>query len=152
MAEAIRSHRDLRVWQVSMDIVTDIYRVTSRFPKHEQYVLANQMHRAAASVPSNLAEGHALESTRDYLRHISIARGSLAELDTQLEIALRLGYLAEHTARPLQQRLTDLGKGLSALRNSLSKYVAEDVTEYNVNAVSVEESPGDIFSSLTPNS
>jgi four helix bundle protein len=135
-----------------MGIVTDIYRVTSRFPKHEQYALANQMHRAAASVPSNLAEGHALESTRDYLRHISIARGSLAELDTQLEIALRLGYLAESTARPLQQRLADLGKGLSALRNSLSKYVAEEVPGYDVDAALVEGADGDLLLSLTPSS
>ncbi len=114
-----------------MDIVTDVYRVTSAFPKHETYALSNQMHRAATSVPSNLAEGHARESTREYLKHISIARGSLAELETQVEIAIRLDYLSEEIARPLQQRLTDLGKGLTALRNSLMKYVSEDSPPYD---------------------
>jgi hypothetical protein len=97
----------------------------------------------------NIAEGHALESTRDYLRHISIARGSLAEIDTQLEIALRLGYIDENVARPLQQRLADLGKGMSALRNSLSKYVSENVPCYDA-----DELESELFdrSSLTPSS
>jgi four helix bundle protein len=94
---AISSYRDLDVWNLGIDLVVSCYRITHSFPRQEEYGLSAQLRRAAVSVPSNIAEGHARASTGDYLRHLSIAHGSLAELETHLEIARRLGYL-EQTA------------------------------------------------------
>jgi four helix bundle protein len=78
----IRSFRDLRVWQVGMDLVEQIYLLTQTFPKYEMYGLAGQMQRAAVSIPSNIAEGQVREHLKEYLHHLSIARSSLAELET----------------------------------------------------------------------
>ena len=88
----MQGHKDLVVWQKAMDIVITIYGLTRGFPKHETYGLASQIQRAAVSIPSNIAEGHALKQTQAYARHLAIASGSLAEVETQLEIASRLGY------------------------------------------------------------
>ena len=89
----MQSYRELLVWQKAMRLVTDIYRITSAFPKSETYALASQMQRAAVSIPSNIAEGHSLKHTKAYLRHLAIASGSLSELETQIDISKRLGYL-----------------------------------------------------------
>ena len=83
----INNFRDLRVWQSGMELVVQVYRLTQSFPREEQYGLTSQMRRAAVSVPSNIAEGHARESSKEYLNHLSIVQGSLAELQTQIEIA-----------------------------------------------------------------
>ena len=115
----IRSFRDLRVWQAGIDPVRKIYELTSRFPRNEVYGLASQMQRAAVSVPSNIAEGHARESTKEYLQHLSIAQTSLAELETQLEIAKQLNYIFEESAAGLFGEATSLGRQLFALRNAL---------------------------------
>ena len=90
----IRSFRDLRVWQGGMEIAQGIYAITGKFPRHELYGLASQIQRAAVSIPSNIAEGHARESTKEYLQHVSIAQASVAEVETQLEIAKRLRYIS----------------------------------------------------------
>jgi four helix bundle protein len=90
----MQSFRDLLVWQKAIELVIEVYRLTSKFPKHETYGLCSQMQRASVSIPSNIAEGHGLKKTRAYLRHLSISCGSLAELETQLEISDRLHYLA----------------------------------------------------------
>ncbi|MEJ7746020.1 MAG: four helix bundle protein [Luteimonas sp.] len=87
-----RPHERLDVWQDAMSLVEAIYRLTSAFPDSERFGLVSQMRRAAVSVPSNIAEGAARRSTLEYLRFLSIARGSLAELDTQISIASRLGF------------------------------------------------------------
>ena len=116
----MRSCRELVVWQKAMDSVVQIYRITRAFPKSELYGLASQMQRAAVSVPSNIAEGQALKQTQAYLRHLSIASGSLAELGTQLEIASRLGYLTAEDEDAFEQT-NEVGRMLSALRNSLQK-------------------------------
>jgi four helix bundle protein len=115
----IRSFRDLRVWQAGIDLVRAIYEATSRFPRNETYGLASQMQRAAVSVPSNIAEGHARESTKEYLQHLSIAQASLAELETQLEIAKLLSYISEADANSLLETIAALGRQLFALRNAL---------------------------------
>ena len=86
--------RELHVWQRGMDIVETVYRVSAAFPKSELYGLTGQVRRAAVSVPSNVAEGHTRASTKEYLNHVSMAQASLAEVETQVEIASRLGYLA----------------------------------------------------------
>ena len=78
----MQGHADLQVWQKAMDLVIAVYRLTDSFPKREVYGLASQMQRAAVSIPSNIAEGHGLKQTQAYLRHLAIANGSLAELET----------------------------------------------------------------------
>lgn len=117
---AIQSFRDLRVWQMGMDLVERIYQVTKAFPKEEMYGLTNQMRRAAVSIPSNVAEGHVREHLKEYLQHISMAQGSLAELQTQCEIAARLRYLAGSESREILELASTLAKHLYALRNALS--------------------------------
>ena len=90
-AGMVKSYRDLRVWQASMDLVELIYQMTRGFSKQETYALCSQMQRAAVSIPSNIAEGHTREHIKEYLHHLSMAQASFAELETQLEIATRLG-------------------------------------------------------------
>ena len=117
----IKSFRDLRVWQIGMDLVEQVYLLTQTFHKHEVYGLASQMQRAAVSVPSNIAEGQTREHLREYLQHISIARASLAELETQLEIATRLKYCTPGQLSQFREQTDSLGRQLSTLRNALSK-------------------------------
>jgi four helix bundle protein len=104
-----------------MEIVEAVYRISDGFPRIEIYGLASQIRRAAVSVPSNIAEGHAKTSTREYLRHIAIAQGSLAELETQLEVAARLNYVGTDGLRPIEEQCVILNKQLSQLREALSK-------------------------------
>src|SRR5690349_11368468 len=100
--------RQLRGWQQGMDIVDAVYRATNVFPQSELYGLSGQIRRAAVSVPSNIAEGHTRASTKEYLNHISMAQASLAEVETQLEIATRLGYLTTPEADPVLQQTSSL--------------------------------------------
>ena len=93
--KSVRKHQQLRVWQEAMDLVVSIYSMTSSFPTSERYGLSSQMQRAAVSVPSNIAEGAARGSKPDFLRFLYIARGSLSELETQCQIALRLEYASD---------------------------------------------------------
>ena len=86
-------HYDLKVWQLAMDLVTDVYAITKLFPDAEKFALASQMQRAAVSVPSNIAEGAGRESDADFMRFLVIARGSLSELETRGLISQRLGYV-----------------------------------------------------------
>ena len=104
-----------------MDLVEAVYRVSAPFPRTEIYGLTGQIRRAAVSVPSNIAEGHTRESTREYLNHLSIAQASLAEVGTQLEIAKRLGYVSSGDLVPLFDQATVLGRQLYALRDALNK-------------------------------
>jgi four helix bundle protein len=113
--------RDLRVWQGGMNLVELVYRVSIGFPKAEIYGLTSQVRRAAVSVPSNIAEGHARTSTKDYLNHLSMAQGSLAEVQTQLEIAKRLGYIVDGQIASILDEATILGKQLHALREALGR-------------------------------
>jgi four helix bundle protein len=88
----IRTHEDLDLWQLSMSFVAEIYSLTATFPAAEKYGLTSQLRRAAVSVPSNISEGSAHQSTKEMVRYLYISLGSLAEIETQLEIARRLGY------------------------------------------------------------
>ncbi len=115
------SFRDLRVWQAGIDLVESVYRVTQAFPKHELYGLASQMQRAAVSVPSNIAEGHTRAHNKEYLHHVSIAQASLAELQTQLEIAMRLDYCSREQYDHLFGQAASVSRQLYALRNALMK-------------------------------
>ena len=119
----VNSFRDLRVWQAGMKLVECIYRVTRSFPTQEIYGLTSQLRRAVVSVPSNIAEGHTRESTKEYLHHLSIAQASLAEIQTQIDIAGRLRYLSSEEVAKLIDQCVALSKQLFALRNSLAKTV-----------------------------
>ena len=92
MHPAVQNFRDLIVWQKAMALTLEVYKLTRQFPKEELYVLASQVRRAAISIPSNIAEGHARQG-REYANYLSIARGSAAEVETQLLIAVQLEYI-----------------------------------------------------------
>ena len=94
MPQPIESFRDLDVWRVAMDLAERIHRIAATLPATERFELSSQMRRAATSIPSNVAEGHDTQMRRRYRHHARLALGSAAELSTQLEIALRLGYVA----------------------------------------------------------
>lgn len=117
----IESFRDLRVWLLGMDLAELVHRQTEAFPRHELYGLANQLRRAAVSIPSNVAEGHTRESTKEYLQAVSIARGSLAEVETQCELAVRFGYLKTAQFDEVNAIVVPLGKQLASLRNALER-------------------------------
>ena len=112
-------YKDLIAWQKGMDLVATIYDATQSFPSHEQFGLTSQLHRAAVSVPSNIAEGKAHYSNRDFVRFLRHARGSLAEIETQVLIAQQRKYLNTETATNLSQKIAELGRILSGLINSL---------------------------------
>lgn len=117
---AIQHYRDLIVWQKAIDLVVDVYKLTEKFPRHEQYGLTSQMRRSAVSIPSNIAEGYYRQTRRDYARFISIAFGSGSELETQIFISKRLGYCLESDFVILDDRLLQIMKMLNVLRRQLS--------------------------------
>jgi four helix bundle protein len=112
-------YRDLIAWQKTMDLVASIYDATDAFPKRETYSLTDQMRRAAVSIPSNIAEGQAHYSNREFLHFLRHARGSLAELETQILIAQRREYLDQAHGDDLLKRADELSRILSGLINSL---------------------------------
>jgi len=118
-SRAIRNHRDLVVWQRAMDLIAESYRLTDRFPREERYGLAQQVKRAVVSIPSNIAEGHGRDHLGDYLRHLSVANGSLMELETQFSIAVRLGYLEQTDVRKLFEGTAQVGQLLAGLVRAL---------------------------------
>ena len=113
------SYRDLIAWRKAMDLVTDVYRVTRAFPKDELYGLTNQLRRAAVSVPSNIAEGQARFSCKEFHHFLSLARGSLVEIETQLIISQNLGYLDANQVGTLLGKTAELGKVLNGLIASI---------------------------------
>ncbi|MFM9905978.1 MAG: four helix bundle protein [Pyrinomonadaceae bacterium] len=113
------SYKSLIVWQKSIHLVKIIYQLTNVFPNEEKFGLISQIRRAAVSIPSNIAEGQARRTTGDYIRFVSIAEGSLAELETQLIIAIDLGFCIEHQAAECFGLMTEVRKMLNALRRSL---------------------------------
>jgi four helix bundle protein len=116
----IKSHRDLIVWQKAMALVTDVYDLTRAFPREEIYGLSAQTRRAAASVPANIAEGQGRRLGREFHQFLGNARGSLMELDTHLELALRIGYISveQHTA--IRAKLDEVGRVLNGLMRSIA--------------------------------
>ena len=117
---ALQTYRDLDVWKKSVDCVEEIYKLTRGFPPDEKYGLTSQMRRAAVSVPANIAEGYGRKHRGDYLHHLSFARGSLAELETHLIIAVRLQFLTKEEAQDVWPLLQDVGKMLNRLHSSLA--------------------------------
>ena len=116
----VQSYRDLIAWQKSMDLVTEIYRCTESFPRTETYGLISQLRRAAVSVPSNIAEGHARLSTGEFRQFLGHALGSLVEVETQILIAHRLAYVDSKKSDDLLRRTKEVGKVLNGLLRSLT--------------------------------
>ena len=117
----METHKDLRVWQQSIEMVTSIYLMTKAFPKDELFGLVSQMRRAAVSVPSNIAEGYARGTDREKLHFLRISSGSMSEIETQLMLSLNLGYVSQEAFDELSEKVTSLWKQLNALVSSLKK-------------------------------
>ena len=111
----INSYRDLLIWQKSMTLVTEIYKITSSFPKEEIYGITSQIRRSSVSVPSNIAEGYGRNSTGDYKRFLHISLGSLYELQTQIEICFRLQYLKNESFLSLQAQTNELERMMNSM-------------------------------------
>ena len=113
------SYKDLLVWQKGIELVKAVYKITQCFPSDERFGIISQMRRAAVSVPSNLAEGQARKSTAEFVQFISHSEGSLAELDTQLIIAVELEYCPKNEANQAFAQITELRRMLNSLRRRL---------------------------------
>ena len=115
----IKSYQDLLVWQRSMGLVESIYSVTGQLPEDERFGLVSQMRRAAVSAPSNIAEGFGRQASGEYRHHLSIARGSLLELETHIIVCQRLGFLKSEITDPLLSEITEISKMLATLTSRL---------------------------------
>jgi len=116
-----KPHKKLDAWKLSMDLVVDVYQTTNKFPGHEKYDLTGQMRRATISIPSNIAEGAARQTKKEFTQYLHMAQGSLSELDTQLELARRLQYLGDENWKPLDQRMERIDKMISGLIRHLNR-------------------------------
>jgi len=116
----VRNYQELIVWQRAMDLVEDVYKTTKDFPREELYALTGQIRRAAVSIPSNIAEGQGRRTTADFLRHLSIAYGSLREVETQALIARRLDYIVQARLEEVMNRAGEVGRLLNGLMASLA--------------------------------
>jgi four helix bundle protein len=116
---AITGYRDLDVWQKAMTLVERSYRLTEGFPRSEEFGLRAQIRRAAVSIPSNIAEGQGRSSTGEYVHHLAIAHGSLMELETQVQIAGRLGFVLNKEVETFLDAGSEVGRMLNALITSL---------------------------------
>lgn len=120
----IKSYRDLEVRQKAMDLVMECYEISKEFPKSETYGLTSQLPRAAVSIPTNIAEGQARQYTREFIQYLSISYGSIAELETLIQIAERLNYLNNNQLCKLMDWTATLEKMINGLRKSLEKRCA----------------------------
>ncbi len=114
-----KNFRGLKVWQLGMQLAEDIYHLSQQFPKHEVYGLGSQIQRAAVSIPANIAEGHAIGSTKDFARFLGIAQGSLAELETHLMLAERMKYGNPIEIQSILGRCSEEARMLRGLRKSV---------------------------------
>ncbi len=115
----LKSYKDLEVWQKAMDLVVLCYQATKKFPNSETYGLTSQLQRSAVSIPANIAEGKARQYSKEFIQHISIAYGSLAELETNLQIAGRLNYIDDKILGQMLEKTSEIGRMLNGLRKSL---------------------------------
>ena len=118
---AVTHYRELQVWQTAMDLAEACYKATKGFPKEEMFGLTSQIRRAASSVPANIAEGQGRKSTKEFLNHLSIARGSLLELETHLLLSHRVGLVPKDQLEALLQMTDKVSRMLSGLRRALEK-------------------------------
>ena len=115
----VSSYRDLLVWQSAMQLAEDANQVASRLPQDQRFGLAAQLQRSAVSLPSNIAEGHVCNSTREFLRFLSVAQGSLAEMETRLSLVERLRYVDGAELLRIFERAAEVGKMMNGLRAKL---------------------------------
>lgn len=115
----MQNHRDLKVWQIAVDLVETVYRLSRDWPNHELYGLVSQARRASVSVPANIAEGAGRRTTGEFIQFVGIARGSLAELETLFVVAGRLGYLEDSVLEHLLIDVAEVGRMLTGLMHSL---------------------------------
>ena len=116
----VKQYQDLVAWQKAMELVEEVYKITRALPKEEIYGLSSQLRRAAVSVPSNIAEGQS-RSSRDFVHYLSMAHGSLSELETQMLIAARLGYIEADRLSDLTQLTAEVGRLIHGLSRSIEK-------------------------------
>jgi len=119
LEKEMKCHKDLHVWQKSIELVTDIYTLTKEFPKEELFGLASQLRRAAVSIPSNIAEGSARNHNKEFVQFLYIAQGSCSEIETQLIIAKNLNLISENTLKLLLEKITDIRNMLIGLIKSI---------------------------------
>ena len=117
----METHKDLRVWQQSIEMVTSIYLMTQSFPKEELFGLVSQLRRASVSVPSNIAEGYARGSDKEKLHFLRISSGSMSEVETQLMLGLNLGYIDQEKYNELSETVTSVWKQLNSLISTIKK-------------------------------
>jgi four helix bundle protein len=122
---AVKNFKDLIAWQKAMDLVEMVYRLTKQFTPEELYGLTSQLRRAVVSIPSNIAEGQGRNTENEFNRFLSIAYGSLREVETQLLIAIRLEYVRQSDFQPVQDLCDETGRILNGLMNSLRKERAD---------------------------
>ncbi|SRR6266404_88120 len=118
--QPIKSHRDLVVWQKAMDLTVELYSVTKQFPRDELYGLTGQVRRSAASIAANIAEGQGRRSAGEFCQFLAHARGSLLELDTHLELALRVGHLPKKDYDKVKTLIDEVGRLLNGLLRSIT--------------------------------
>ena len=116
-----KPHKKLEAWKLSIELVVEIYRLTQKFPAHEKYGLIDQIRRAVTSIPSNIAEGAARQTKKEFSNYLHIAQGSLSELDTQLELGRRLGYVDDANLKLLDERMERVDKLITGLIHHLAK-------------------------------
>jgi four helix bundle protein len=121
----MNSYRELEVWQFGIKLTKQVYELTRTFPSQERFGLCSQMQRAAVSIPANIAEGHARSSTKEFLHHLSFARGSLAELETMLTIAVELQYCQSATVGELSQLCDRVSRMIAGLQRRLNERLRE---------------------------
>ena len=121
MADRIRDFKDLKVWQRSMDLMVGCYAVSRLFPREERYGLTSQLQRSSLSVPANIAEGNGRRHRREYIHHLSMAKGSVNEVETLLIAATRLGYLPDEPRLELTEMVDEVARRLVALMRALDK-------------------------------
>ena len=116
---AVQSYKELLAWQKAMDLVVEVYQATANFPRDERFGLTNQLRRASVSVPSNIAEGQGRGPTQDFVRFLCIARGSVQEVDTQLTLATRLGFLTQTEYDRVASLIVEVAKLINGLIRSI---------------------------------
>ena len=120
----VRDYKELKVWQKSMELVKSVYRLTKLLPKEETYALSDQMRRAAVSIPSNIAEGYDRKTDKELIHFLAVARGSCAELETQILIARDLGYFSENVSENTMLLCTEIRRMLNSFISIVKKQLS----------------------------
>lgn len=121
---SVGNYHKLKIWQISMQLVESVYELTLKFPKSEQYGLTSQVRRAAVSMPSNIAEGNVRDSRKEYLHFLSVALGSLAEVETQLQLSSRLGFVSLDEIEEMLDLIQLLARMIRGLQRNIKSKIS----------------------------